>query len=201
MPRDRCITRKVWRARCLTKRAGWVLQILGAILAGGKARRFGSDKAEALYRGERLIDHAARALLKQCDELVVCGREEAHYRSLPDAPGPGLGPLGGLNAALIHARCNGYAGVLSAPCDVPDLPDDLARLLVADLQGGQGGDAAYLADLPLIGFWPIALQNALAAFLEQGERKAYRFARSTGARAVMLGRPLTNINRPEDLPE
>ena len=38
------------------------MRILGAILAGGQARRFGSNKALARLHGEPLIAHAARAL-------------------------------------------------------------------------------------------------------------------------------------------
>src|SRR3990167_7470371 len=89
------------------------LRVLGAILAGGKAQRFGSDKAHALWRGERLIDRFAAALGPQCEDLVVCGREEPGFTSLPDRPEAGLGPLGGLNAALHHARDNGFDAVLA----------------------------------------------------------------------------------------
>ncbi|HEX5645184.1 MAG TPA: NTP transferase domain-containing protein, partial [Erythrobacter sp.] len=38
------------------------LKLLGAIIAGGQARRFGSDKAYARYHGQRLIDLVGRAL-------------------------------------------------------------------------------------------------------------------------------------------
>jgi len=166
--------------------------LLGAILAGGRARRFGSDKAQALFRGVRLIDRVAAALTAQCGSVVVCGREEAGFVCLPDWPEPGLGPLGGLAAALRHAEANGFAGVLSAGVDVPDLPLDLAGLLA-----GEG--AAIVESQPVVGLWPVEARPALQAFLNGSGRSLYRLADAIGARRIDLPRPLMNVNRPEDL--
>jgi len=166
--------------------------LLGAILAGGQARRFGSDKAHALYRGARLIDRVAAALLAQCEAVVVCGREEPGFSCLPDWPEPGQGPLGGLAAALRHAGERGHAFVLSAGVDVPDLPHDLAARLA-----GEG--AAIVEVQPVVGLWPVSVGPALEGFMAGGGRSLYRFADHIGARRVELAAPLMNVNRPEDL--
>lgn len=178
MPKDR-------RRKALTS-------LLGAILAGGKARRFGSDKAQALYEGARLIDRVAAALAAQCAGVVVCGREEAGFMCLPDWPEAGLGPLGGLAAALCQAGEKGYSGVLSAGVDVPDLPFDLAVTLA-----GEG--AAIIESQPVVGLWPVSAGPLLQGFLAGGGRSLYRFADHVGARRVDLANPLMNVNRPEDL--
>lgn len=168
------------------------MRVLGAILAGGKAQRFGSDKAHALWQGERLIDRVAGALGPQCDALVVCGREEPGFTSLPDRPEAGLGPLGGLNAALHHARDNGFDAVLAAACDIPDIPPDLLGRLA-----GEG--AAIIADQPVVGLWPADLAPALDLLLADGACAIYRFADRVNARQVSIDPGLGNINRPEDL--
>jgi len=167
--------------------------ILGAILAGGQARRFGSDKAQALYEGARLIDRVADALAVQCNAVVVCGREEPDFPCIRDWPEAGLGPLGGLAAALRHAEAGGFAHVLSAGVDVPDLPHDLAATL-----SGEG--AAIVESQPVVGLWPAAAASALADFIAAGGRGLYRFADHVGARRIDLAHPLMNVNRPEDLP-
>jgi molybdopterin-guanine dinucleotide biosynthesis protein A len=172
--------------RCSTR-------LLGAILAGGQAQRFGSDKAHALYEGARLIDRVGAALTAQCEAVVVCGREEAGFVCLPDWPEPGLGPLGGLAAALRHADGQGFSHVLSAGVDIPDLPFDLAAMLACE-------GAAIVDAQPVVGVWPVAAGAALEAFLSRGGRSLYRFADHIGARRVELPAPLMNINRPEDLP-
>jgi molybdopterin-guanine dinucleotide biosynthesis protein A len=167
--------------------------ILGAILAGGQARRFGSDKAHAGWRGRRLIDHVADALGSQTTALIVCGREEPGFGCVPDLPEPGLGPLGGLHAALAFAETHGFTHVLSAGVDCPDLPADLAARLA-------GKGAGVVADQPVVGLWPVTVCADLAEFIEEGGRAIYGFADRTGARRVALAAPLLNVNRPGDLP-
>lgn len=167
-------------------------RLLGAILAGGQARRFGSDKAQALYEGARLIDRVASALSAQCQSVVVCGREEPGFTCIPDWPEAGLGPLGGLAAALRHAREQGFGQVLSAGVDVPDLPRDIASLLAGD-------GSAIIESQPVVGLWPVEAGPVLEAFLAGGGRSLYRFADHFGARRVELSAPLMNVNFPEDL--
>ena len=174
------------------KRPRRSIKLLGAILAGGRARRFGSDKAQALYEGARLIDRVAAALAVQSGAVVVCGREEPGFTCIPDWPDAGLGPLGGLAAALRHAEVGGFTRVLSAGVDVPDLPHDLAATLA-----GEG--AAIVESQPVVGLWPVAIFPALEAFLHGEGRSLYRFADAINARRIDLPTPLMNVNRPEDL--
>ena len=168
------------------------LNVLGAILAGGQARRFGSDKAHALFDGVRLIDRVADALGSQSQALIVCGREEPGFGCLPDQPEPGLGPLGGLNAALQFAETHGFAHVMSCGVDAPNLPPDLALRL-------SGDGAAIVADQPTVGWWPVHHAADLVEFVASGGRALYGFADVVDARRITLDPPLLNVNRPEDL--
>lgn len=94
--------------------------ILGCVLAGGQASRFGSDKALAQLGGHTLLTRAVDALSGWCEHVVVVGREVAPAPTLPDWPRPGMGPLGGIAAALHLARDEGYGAVLTCgsipPC-------------------------------------------------------------------------------------
>jgi len=168
------------------------MKVLGAILAGGKAQRFGSDKAHAVKDGKRLIDWVAEALTAQCDEMVVCGRKEAGFTCIPDQPIPDLGPLGGLCAALNHAQFHGYSHVLSVGVDVPNLPHDLIAKL-----DGQG--AAIVDNQPVVGLWPSGLGHDLKGFLADNRRALYGFAEVVEARHITLEPPLMNVNHPKDL--
>jgi molybdopterin-guanine dinucleotide biosynthesis protein A len=168
------------------------MRLLGAILAGGQSRRFGSDKAQVLVEGVRLIDRVASALAQQCDTVVVCGRDEAGFAALDDLPEPGLGPLGGLNAALHYAAANGFDAVLSSGCDVPNLPTNLAQQLAGD-------GASHASEQPVVGLWPAALAPMCSSFLQSGGRSLYGFGEHVGARLVTVNPPLRNINAPADL--
>ena len=168
-------------------------RILGAVLAGGQARRFGEDKALAELGGKTLLDHAVASLRPSCAIVIVCGRDEAPVPTLADVPRAGLGPLGGIAAALGHATANRFDAVLTTACDTPFLPDDLiCDLLMAG--------PAYAAEAPTIGHWPVSLADGLAMHLAaDGDRSIRRWAALVGARAVMPGRALANVNTPEDL--
>ncbi|AQR63127.1 hypothetical protein BZG35_16830 [Brevundimonas sp. LM2] len=169
-------------------------RLLGAILAGGRASRFGSDKALALFEHRPLLDHAIDALSGQVDAVVVCGRGRANRTCLPDRPGPDLGPLGGLAAALRHALDHDYEAVVSAGCDTPLLPPDLVLRLQC------AGPVSYLRDLPITGLWPAALSPELDRFIANSPSRSVRaWAASTRAVAIDLPRPIANINTTQDL--
>lgn len=169
-------------------------RLLGAIMAGGRATRFGSDKAAALLDGRRLIDHAIDALSPHVDAIAICGRTEEGHLSLPDRPGPDMGPLGGLNAALHHAQTHGFDGVLTSGCDMPFYPAALPAMLIGDR-------AATLQDQPLLGWWPAGLAPELDAHLAADNNRSIRgwLARIDARTVALPGLTLPNINRPADL--
>jgi molybdopterin-guanine dinucleotide biosynthesis protein A len=169
---------------------GAVVLILGAILAGGQSRRFGSDKAAALFEGEPLIEHVRAQLAPHVDAVIVVGRPGA----VADLPAAGLGPLGGIAGALDHAAAHGFAGVLTAPCDTPRLP---ATLIAALLRRAP----AYCVEAPVIGLWPAVLRTNLIQRLSRADadRSVAGWARSIGALPIAADGPLANVNRPEDL--
>lgn len=177
--------------------------ILGCVLAGGQSRRFGSDKALAELSGRTLLAGAVERLGGWCEAVVVVGREGAPAPDLParfiaDFPRPGMGPLGGLAAALRLAEREGFDAVLSIGVDSTGLPDALPALLALG--------PAYVAGQPVIGLWAhsssgVALgARAVEAVLAGSGRHSMRaFAEAIGARPVELAQPPANINTPEDL--
>ena len=166
--------------------------ILGVVLAGGQSSRFGSDKALAELDGNTLIARAVGQAGGWCDDVLVVGREQAPAPTIPDWPRAGMGPLGGLAAALRHAAGKGYDAVLSIGVDAPLLPHDLPALLAPA--------PAYLAAQPVIGLWPVgALPVIEAILLGQGKHSMRALAEATQARAVTLASIPANINTPEDL--
>lgn len=167
--------------------------ILGAILAGGRSTRFGSDKAEAMWRGRPLLDHVADRLSSVCAKVIVCGRSSVAFEAIADRPTSDLGPLGGLNAALHFALADGFSQVLSAPCDAPSL----SNLVLAELSRIPGN--AYLAEMPVIGCWRADTAPLLDQHLRGGQGRSMRsWAERVDAAMLKLPAPL-NINRPADL--
>lgn len=166
--------------------------ILGCVLAGGRSTRFGSDKALAELDGHTLLARAVDTLAGWCEHVVVAGRETAPAPTLPDWPRPGMGPLGGIAAALHHARDEGYSAVLTCGVDSTGLPEDLVTRL--------SPAPAYVAEQPVIGLWPATALEAIEAVLTgDGKHSMFHFAEVIGARAVKLPSAVANINTPADL--
>jgi molybdopterin-guanine dinucleotide biosynthesis protein A len=74
------------------------------IMAGGKSRRFGSDKTLHTYRGKPLISHVYDAVSPIFESITIVADDKDKYGFLnteviPDVI-PGLGPLGGIHSAL-----------------------------------------------------------------------------------------------------
>lgn len=163
------------------------MKTLGAVLAGGRSSRFGSDKALAMLDGRTLLDHASAALGPHCEAMIVVGRGE-----IGDWPRADMGPLGGIAGALIHAAERGYDQLLTAPVDCVRLPVDLRALLEPA--------PAFLNTQPVIGLWPVESIDDLQVLLEDGSDLAVRaFARRIGARAIASDFVPPNVNSAADL--
>jgi molybdopterin-guanine dinucleotide biosynthesis protein A len=168
------------------------MRVLGVILAGGMARRFGSDKALASIDGRSMLDHVADRLRPQCDALMVAGRDWPGLDRIDDRPTPGLGPLGGLAGALAVARSGGFDAVLTAGCDLPGLPHDLRMRL--------GTPNAVLRGQPTIGLWDSGLADPLAGWLASTTDRSIRgWAIAANARYVAAESEIANVNTPDDL--
>ena len=111
----------------------------GLVLAGGRSRRFGRDKASAELRGRPLLHWVLERLAPFCGELLVATSPAGKPPPLPATPvpirvvrddAPFEGPLGGMIAAFRTVRAE---RCLVAACDAPFLsPRLLERMIQAE---------------------------------------------------------------------
>lgn len=102
------------------------LPCIGVVLAGGRSRRMGRDKALLPWRGRPLIEHQL-ALLRAAgvDDVRVSGQRPA-YRGIADIR-PQAGPLAGL--ASVAETLPDDTQLLVVPVDMPLLEPELLRRL------------------------------------------------------------------------
>ena len=162
------------------------------ILAGGEGRRIGGGKPQLLLGGETLLDRALRQARSWSGEVLVAARDGGDLQDDPTIEGP----LGGVAAALALG-----GDVLTIPCDMPFLPDDLPQRLVGDATvtvAASGGRRH-----PVCALWKAAARNALPVYLATGRRSLTGFAEAAGYTAVEWPAepfdPFFNINDPADL--
>lgn len=181
-------------------------RVAGVVLAGGRSRRFGADKARHRIDGRTMVERVASALSTVCPTVFVSlgidtppfAVSELRYvrdRYIDS------GPLAGIHAALEEVAT---PWLLVAACDMPFItPDALRRILAArapDVDAVVACDAR--GDLhPLCGCYRRDLLPRLAAFLDSGGRSARAFAAQITCVPVKLdaGGPLRNVNTPGDL--
>jgi molybdopterin-guanine dinucleotide biosynthesis protein A len=168
------------------------VRVLGAVIAGGRSRRFGSDKALAVIDGRPMIDQVIGALVPQVDAVVISGRGWRDTVVVADEGEGQLGPLYGLQAVLRFAARKGFDAVVSVPVDTLPLPPDLVERLAG--YGPSAFDREWV-----IGYWPIECLAAIDEWIAAGGRSVASWLAHVGARRVVGPRGMVNINRKQDL--
>jgi molybdopterin-guanine dinucleotide biosynthesis protein A len=97
--------------------------VIGAIVAGGKSRRMGTDKTQLKIGGRDLLEHAKHILSKAKIETVFI----SHPDHIPDRISD-CGPLGGIDA-ILNASKETCSHVIFIPVDMPMMKPDLLSLL------------------------------------------------------------------------
>jgi molybdopterin-guanine dinucleotide biosynthesis protein A len=179
-----------------------------AILAGGRATRFGGrDKSALVVDGQTILDRQLAVLGPLTDDLLIVGGDAvpgSAARPIPDLV-PGCGPLGGLHAALTAAR--GDALFLVA-CDMPYVTTALVAYLLslaadADVVVPQSERGYH----PLCAVYTRACLEPAAAHLADRRLKMRELVDSVRARVVPVedirrfgdpDRLLANVNTPAD---
>lgn len=104
--------------------------ISGALLAGGKSRRMGTEKALVKIGNTTLIERAIRLMnaVTARPMIITNTPEKFGHLHLPLHRDiiPGLGPLGGIYTALEYASKN---HVLILACDMPSITPRIVREL------------------------------------------------------------------------
>ena len=139
------------------------------ILAGGEGRRIGGGKPLRMLGGRDPARPRPRPRAELVGRGAGRGARERRYRDDPAIEGP----LGGVAAALALG-----GDVLTIPCDMPFLPDDLPARLVS-------GKAATLAASggqlhPVCALWKAEAAAGLPAYLATGRRSLQRLRRGGG---------------------
>ncbi len=187
--------------------------IAAVVLAGGLSTRMGVEKAFAPLAGRPLIGHVIDRLRRQAGETYINVRETSQpYLALGrplivDPPERrGAGPLAGVAAALARAHADGFLWLVSAPCDAPFLPLDLAARLWAPIAAGAAPAAVAVSEFglePMFALWPVDALRAVEAALMAGQASPRRALAGLDAAEVRFEHtgplnPFANLNSPAD---
>lgn len=177
------------------------------LLAGGRSTRMGRDKAALIIGGQPLWQRqlaTLRALAPR--ELFISGRRDGPYADagveiIEDAI-PGLGPLGGIAAALRRAES---PLVMVLAIDLPAMTADFLATLLREARPTIPQNADYFE--PLAAVYPRSALSVAEEMLRDEDRSMQRFVRRLVDEDLALAYAITpsermifsNLNYPADM--
>ncbi len=190
--------------------------VVGVLLAGGRARRMGGgDKCLLPLGGRPLLEHVIARARPQVATLVLNANGDPERFAAFGLPvvadtiegfaGPLAGVLAGFDWALAEVPDARWLATFAT--DTPFFPQDLVGRLCEAVAGGRADLACARSSgraHPVFGLWPVSLRDDLErAMREEGLRKIDRFTAryrlATVDWPVEEVDPFFNVNRAEDL--
>ncbi|MEM8682331.1 MAG: NTP transferase domain-containing protein [Pseudomonadota bacterium] len=180
----------------------------GLVLAGGRSRRMGTDKALLVNNGESQLAMAVRLLRDVCDAVFVSTREDqvdeperARFPQLVDRYDD-LGPVAGILSAMDERPDDDW---LVVACDLPKLSAQTLQALI-DERGSEAPMIAFRSsqnDLPepLCAIYTRRSASILRGCVDDGLKCPRKMMINSDTRLIDLPVPdaLDNMNSPEDL--
>lgn len=169
----------------------------------------GVDKGLQRLDGRPLVLHVIERLAPQAGALLISANRNLDayaalgHAVLPDPPGLAFaGPLAGMLAGLQALPDDAW--LLTAPCDGPHLPLDLARRLLAAAPPHGLAFARAAREHPTHALLHARLREPLAAHLQAGGRAVLRWMQSQPHGVARFDAPgdeaaFANFNCPTDL--
>ena len=190
--------------------------IIAAILAGGKSRRFGVDKSTTKLGDKTLIEHTISKIEKKFSEILIISNnqeikvDKKNVFVLKDCIQGQLGPLVGVLSAMkwVEKNNKNYDWIATFPCDTPffdiSIIDEVKRF------SKKNNKKLYFLKTGkkrhnIFGLWSIQLKDILEEDINNKFRKVEEWANKIGLETININNKkfdsFLNINTQEDLEE
>jgi molybdopterin-guanine dinucleotide biosynthesis protein A len=170
-----------------------------AILAGGRARRFGGEQKSILrVGGVRIIDRQVAVLRDIADPVFVVAPHPAPYADLglevtPDLI-PGCGALGGIYTAIVRSPRD---RTIVVACDMPFLSGALLRYLAEFSDGDLVIPRSRRGYEPLCAVYGSTCAGPIRRRIDAGSLQASELPE--GVKVVEIGPEIIERYDPDDL--
>lgn len=181
-------------------------QIAGYILAGGRSRRMGENKA-FLRLGKETFLERIRAALSCFDTVYLSVDSAEKYErtgfTLIEDLCPDAGPMGGIVSGLLSCP---QPALFVAACDMPFVDRGSVEVLLDAYKKEQKPVVAKTGERihPLFGIYPKSVLTGMLEMVERGEYRMMDFLERTDHAEVQIGagnRAAVNVNSREEYRE
>tara|TARA_Y100000588_G_scaffold354591_1_gene408998 strand:+ start:23 stop:634 length:612 start_codon:yes stop_codon:yes gene_type:complete len=192
--------------------------ILGVVLAGGKSKRFGTDKTSVKLGDKSLIEHTILKIENNFKEILIISNIDNKYININkknifitnDLIQGHLGPLVGVLSAMdwIEKNKKNYNWIATFPCDTPFFDQKIIERIKYYSKNSskklfflKSGSKRH----NIFGLWSIELKNILLNDINNGFRKVEDWSNKVGCEIIEINSEkdynFLNINTKEDLEE
>ncbi len=186
--------------------------ILPVVLAGGKSKRFGDNKPQAILGNKILINYIIQEILKQFKEILVVTNNPINNLIsdkiyITEDFIKNVGPLGGVFSAMKWVKENNknYQWISTFPSDTPFFKIEIFNDFLRQINERESELFFMNSNQKrhnIFGLWSIQLIDQLEKDLENGVRKVEKWANNIGVKTINMTfkkqDPFFNINTKED---
>jgi molybdenum cofactor guanylyltransferase len=163
-----------------------MMPVTGAILAGGKSRRMGRDKAFLPFGKGMLIERVIEVVQQVADDVILITNAPAQYQrfGLPMFADviPETGSLGGIYTGLMHTKT---AYSLCLACDMPFVKPAFLRFLCETAAEADVVIPRNTEDFqPLCAVYSRVCREAIRQRIEAGQLKITGFFEQVRVRVI-----------------
>jgi len=188
--------------------------ILAVVLAGGKSKRFGTDKSQVKLGNKLLINYILGEIIDFYKDILIVTNEPIRFLnsdkiSLTKDFKKGLGPLGGVFSAMKWVKDNkkDYEWISTFPIDTPFFKKDHLNKFYKEINLDKSNLFFMKSKNTrhnIFGLWSLELFKKLELALDKGDRKVELWANEIGVETIDFEQannkdPFFNINTKEDL--
>lgn len=150
------------------------MQTTAIILAGGKSKRMGSDKALLKIDGQTLLERLIEKVKPLCQEVLISSNYETHnFFSYPVLEDEILncGPIGGISTCLKHSKTD-WNLVISV--DAAYVEPDFLRFLISSVNDSDAIIPVWeRGKEPLIGLYKGSCLSRMEQMIAQSDFKMH----------------------------
>ena len=178
------------------------MDITGVVIAGGKSRRMGFDKASIVFNNATFLQRSIDLLNQFTPDILISSNacQSNEYVIVPDEI-ENIGPLGGLYSCLRKSK---YSKVFVVPVDMPLLDKEIITYLLDNADFSKSATIFQVLGRkhPLVGIYDVSLVSQIHSQIKKKDYKLLNLLQMSSCQVISGDRfahKFVNVNSLDEL--